>query len=447
MLACGDERNPFGAPLCAHLRAADAPINYVIWYTGSGLDAELLCLGCASERENGRPVDAGPVCEVCFSTAKEEAGQAVGTRGAPGILSRPAPFDAPLRETPLPTEAGAIADIAPVNGQRRSIWLLLAADGGLIRLDAGTGEWGRFGVATVPTEADHEPWAGHVLRRRLHVSPHGDLAAVVNDYGRYGQLIDLRSGRATFALDGGDYLQGTVPFSFAFAAVGGRLVAIHRTAWNRLDLSDPVSGALLSDRDPTSYRRGEAPPAHYLDYFHGALSVSPRGTQILDDGWVWAPSGIPRVWSLERWLAENVWESEDGPTTRDLCLRAYYWGQALTWIDEGRVAVGGIGDDDEAMIDGARVFDITSRDGAADPGRPKRPWVRELTAFAGPAGDFFSDGTWLYSTGVEGLSRWNLEDGARTGQIPAFRPTHHHRGAGELAQLRDGVLVRRYISG
>jgi hypothetical protein len=30
----------------------------------------------------------------------------------------------------------------------------------------------------------------------------------------------------------------------------------------------------------------------------------------------------------------------------------------------------------------------------------------------------------------------------RTGHLQDFRPTHHHRGAGELVQLIDGVLVR-----
>jgi hypothetical protein len=144
------------------------------------------------------------------------------------------------------------------------------------------------------------------MKRRLHCSKRGEFAVVVNDYGRYGQVIDLRSGAVTFALDGGDYHPATVPFSFAFADMFGCVVAVHRTALNRLDVSDPSTGELLTQRSPTSYRSGEERPEHYLDYFHGALYLSPSGAHILDDGWVWHPVGVPTVWSLNRWMSQNV---------------------------------------------------------------------------------------------------------------------------------------------
>jgi hypothetical protein len=276
----------------------------------------------------------------------------------------------------------------------------------------------------------------------LYASAGGDFAAVVNDYGRYGQIVDLRSGTMTVALDGGEYHPETVPFSFAFTKLRGRVVAIHRTAWNRLDVSDPLTGELLTDRQLTACQQEQARPEHYLDYFHGALYPSPGGTQVVDDGWVWHPVGIPTTWSLDRWLADNVWESEDGPTRTGLCARSYYWDHAITWLDDTRVVVGGIGDDDQAMIDGARVFDVT-RPGKPGPGwREDWPWARELTAFPGPAGLFFSDSRWLYSSDRIGLSRWDVNDGARTGYCEGFRPTHHHRAAGELAQLGDDILVR-----
>jgi hypothetical protein len=105
--------------------------------------------------------------------------------------------------------------------------------------------------------------------------------------------------------------------------------------------------------------------------------------------------------------------------------------------------VGGIGDDEAMMIDGARVFDVTLPDG---PGRREHD-ARELTAFAGPAGSFFSDGRWLFSSDPTGLSRWDCDDGARTGHLPGFRPTHYHRAAGELVQISGGVLVRWEVTG
>jgi hypothetical protein len=115
------------------------------------------------------------------------------------------------------------------------------------------------------------------------------------------------------------------------------------------------TGELLTSRGPTSYSADQRHPEHYLDYFHGALFVSPGSARVLDDGWVWHPVGIPSAWSTRRWL-ENAWESEDGPTRVDICPRDYYWNGPFAWLDE------------------------------------------ERNSFAGPAGLFFSDGEWLFSS-------------------------------------------------
>jgi hypothetical protein len=437
MLACGHERPPFGDPVCPHLRACREPwLSYVKWYTGSGMDVELLCETCTREREEGHRILLERVCEECFFRVKDDVGDLAGKRGQAEFRVRSEPFQTVLRKTVLPSHMGRIVDVAPVEDAGRSIWLLLSEDGRLYRLDVDTLEAVAVGFASVPTEPDHQPWNNQALRRRLHVSRRGELAAVVNDYGRYGELIDLRSGKVTLALDGGSYDPETVPFSFAFAEMRGRTVAIHRTAWNRLDISDPASGELLTDRGPTQYQHGEERPEHYLDYFHGALYVSPGGTRVLDDGWVWHPIGVPATWSLERWSAGNVWESEDGPTRKTLCARAYYWDHAVTWMDETRVVLGGLGEDDLDMIDGARIFDV------ALPEAPDSRRVREINAFPGPAGRFFSDGTWLFSSDATGLSRWDSNDGARTGHFQGFQPTHYHRGAREFVRLTDAALVR-----
>jgi hypothetical protein len=323
--------------------------------------------------------------------------------------------------------------------------LMLTVSGTIIRWDADTGEWDQLGSVDVPAEPDFKPpWYGNVLKRRLHASGDGNFAAVVNDYGRYGQVMDLRSGKVTLTLDGGQYYPETVPFSFAFAEARGRVVAVHRTDWNRLDVSDASTGELLTDR-PTR-RQGQERPEHYLDYFHGALYLSPRGTYIADDGWFWHPLGIPRVWSLDCWLSENVWESEDGPTKIKLCARNYYWGHGVSWIDERYIAIEGIGDDDALMIDGVRIFDLTLSSDVHHFPDLDTSRAHEFKAFPGPAGVFFSDGMRLFSSDSTGLSRWDIGDGARTGLILNFWPTRHHRGANELIQLIDDTIVRWEIS-
>lgn len=416
--------------MCVHLRMIQEGecIVYVKWYLGKGLDTDFMCHDCTKARESGAAVAVEPVCQECFERIALEDCEAGSIRGKPEIRERLLPMNTVLQRSPLPRDLGTIVDIAPIEGEGESLWILLAEDGGISRFDAVTGDWKRLASASVPSEPD-TAWNGHHLRPRLHASPRGDFAAVVNDYGRYGQVIDLGSGMVTSHLDGGDSSQCTVPFSFAFAEVHGRPVAIHRTAWNRLDLSDAATGKVISGRGPTSYSQGEARPKRYLDYFHGALHLSPGG-QIADDGWVWHPWGAVSTWSLEAWLS-NPWESENGLTLKCLCSRAYYWDSGMAWLNDHVLAVGGIGEDDDVIVDGARIFEIDQKGEAL-----------EAHTFAGPAGVFFSDGASLFSSDGMGLSRWDPSEGTRTGHFSGFQPTHHHRRAGELAEVRDGALLR-----
>lgn len=90
----------------------------------------------------------------------------------------------------------------------------------------------------------------------------------------------------------------------------------------------------------------------------------------------------------------------------------------------------------------ARIFDVTALGDAGPHWRSDWRWARELKAFPGPAGKFFSDGISLFSSTESGLSRWSIEDGARTGCLQGFQPSQHHRGAGELVQLKGHELVR-----
>jgi hypothetical protein len=289
-----------------------------------------------------------------------------------------------LERTALPATAGTIVDIAPIEGTGRSTWLTLAEDGRLARFDCDSLEWAEVAACTLVAEMD-KPYYPRP-RRRLHAAPGGDFAAVVNDRGQFGQIIDLRSGRETLTFNGGDYHSDQTPFAFTFAKVGGRLVAIHRTDWNRLDVSDPRSGELLTQRFPTTYTYGkEERPEHYLDYFHGELTLSPSGTQILDNGWVWGSEGVPIVWNLERWISANAWESEDGPTRQSFCGRESW---EATWIDETRIAIGELDEDDTGMKHGTGIFAVAlpgdERTAGARPARsqPSRGLSAPFSAMA-----------------------------------------------------------------
>jgi hypothetical protein len=228
-------------------------------------------------------------------------------------------------------------------------------------------------------------------------------------------VFDLDTGSATMALDRGDYQTEHSNFPAAFAEVDGRTVLIHATEWNRLDVSDPRTGELLTARPTPVYRRDEPRPEHYLDYFHGGLAVSPTGAYVADNGWVWHPFGVVAVWDVRRWLRENPWESEDGPSMRSLCHRAYYWDGPLCWLGSDRLAVWGYGADDEWLIPAVRVFDATT--GA------EGHW------FAGPTGDLISDGYLFSCDPAGGTSVWDVETGERLLLDGEFCPRRYHPGA------------------
>lgn len=275
----------------------------------------------------------------------------------------------------------------------------------------------------LPAEED-AAWCNRHLTPRLIVSPDARFCAIVNDYGRYGVVVDLQSRTITLHLDRGAYHPETQPFPAAFAVHQDRCVLIHGTDWNRVDVSDAATGKLLIERAPTSYVKGEERPEHYLDYFHGRLHVSPGSEWILDDGWVWQPFGAPSSWSLKDWLENNIWEAEDGPSHKQLCWRDYHWDVPMTFLDNHTVAISGLGDDDEEMEPGARVFDVRSGE--------------EINSFAGPSGLFFSDGQQLLSSEANGLHFWDVHKGVLSDQIESFRPQFQIPGA--LMQIEDDLM-------
>jgi hypothetical protein len=405
-------------------------VDYYRWFSGVGLvEVELLCVECLARRRAGESIEIVSICEPC-RVVLEDVGIQDGIFGTPEVLVRLEPTDTTLRETSLPWSSEEIVGIAPIESTH-AFWLVVLRDGSVGRLHADSGEVDDVcSVELPPAEPDHQPWVGHLLTPRLHVSVDARFAAIVHDYGQYGRAYDLRTGRCTLELDGGRYHANTVPFSFAFVEHRGRTVAIHRTEWNRLDASDPETGDLLTERGPTSYGRGEEPPEHYLDYFHGRLVVSPDGRRVVDDGWVWHPVGIPRVWDLRRWLETNVWESEEGPRT--LTQRWYYWDHGICWLDPDHIALEGIGDDDDEMIGGVRIFTVAA----------SGIWARELAAFAGPSGRFFSDGRRLFAAGTDGLTIWEVGTGALVARIDGFTPSWQHSHGRELAEISGQRLLR-----
>ncbi|MEU6487146.1 hypothetical protein [Streptomyces sp. NPDC046887] len=418
-LVCGHDAPPYGRPLCAHLRVADQA-GYTIRYTGVGMEARNVCDAC----KDASSVEAEPVCEECFDAAVDDAR---GIAGSPEIIERPVPLGAVVDERPLPAGLGTVVDLA-VTARG---WLLLCEDGRLVLWDPHEDHHTEVARCHIAPEKGSEPWLGRQQVRRLHASPDGRFAAVVIDYGRRGQILDLTTGSVTEDLDNDGYHSDTVPFSLAFTVHEGRTLALHRPVWNRIAACEAETGRLVTGI-PVDER------ADWTGLFHGTVLPSPDGTRIASDGWFWHPLGSVAVWNLAAWLAEGeaAWPESAGWTS--VAHADYYWDRPMVWLDDDRLVVGGIGEAEELMVDGATVYAFTGEDGA-------EPVTEAVFAGpkTGPKERFHVLGGLLFSSGESGMEVWDPADGARLGTVPGLRPTHLDRSAGELLQLDTGAGVVR----
>ncbi|MGW4690022.1 hypothetical protein ACWEPM_34790 [Streptomyces sp. NPDC004244] len=428
-LACGHDAPAYGLPVCEHIRTATDEVDFSIHYTGQGYEHQRICALCREEAEHGRPVTTGRICEDCSDTSY---GSVVGSVGRPETIdaSRPVPGAGPL--VPFPAETGTVLDLAPTE---RGL-LLLAADGRILLWDAETGSCTHLATTGVTVPADAKPWSGHHKALRLHASRNGRFAAVVVDFGRTGEVIDLTTGTVTIALENDGYHSDTVPYSLLFTEHAGRDVVLHRTRWNRIAGTDPATG------EPVLLMPESEKEAAWAHSFHGALHLSPGGTRLASDTWLWHPLGQPVTWDLARWFAdgESAWTGEQPAVEfRRLPPCEYHWNRPMVWLDEARIVLGGLGDDDEAVVPGARVFDVTRMVDLGVHGSGPD----ETATFGGPEGRFFAADGLLYSAGGPGLEIWDPTSGARIGSVPGFHPTHHDTVRRELVQLTADGIRRR----
>ncbi|MEO8701018.1 MAG: hypothetical protein ABI867_13300 [Kofleriaceae bacterium] len=374
-------------------------------FTGRGIELELVCEACRESR------DLVDVCAACQARAAD--GGWSGVVGAPEIREQPSGLRFDHARIDL---APAMLDLQPVLGADRALWIGLAGDGRLWRWDMDRGVLDA--LAHVPPAID---LAQPVT---LRISRDARLAAVANTRAQHGAVIDLETGAPTLTLVREDAHEEHCDFSLAFVEHAGRTLLVHAPEWNRLDLVDARTGEVISTRESPRYERDTPRPDHYLDYFHCGLTVSPDQRWIADNGWVWHPVGVLSTWSIEAWLA-NVWESEDGPTRRDLCHRGYYWDGPVCWLDATRLAVFGYGEDDPLMP-AARIFDVTTGD--------------ELRWFPGPDGDFVFDRVLVAMHREHGATVWDVESGARLARDEA-RLRYYHPGAKVFVSAATGGSV------
>lgn len=396
---CPHPEAPEFGRVCRHMLAGEVP-SYLEHFTGRGKESWLACRGCA---EGGPQLGA---CAECWARIRGE-GDCAGVAGRPGVIERASTlwFAHEIRPLPGPNYT-ALHPLDRADTQRY-VGLTSAGALYLVDLDAQTAECiGSPSLSVV-----------HFSNRGQLVSGDGRFVACFDRQGRHGAVVEVATGRVTMRLDRGDYFVRNRAWSLAFFTHRGRTLLVHATDWNRLDVSDPATAELLTPREhpPTEER-----PPHYLDYFHCSLAVSPDGRWVADDGWAWSPVGVVRAWSLERWLEENVWESEDGPSARELCARDE-WDQSLCWLDERRLAVWGYGSTEGELAPAARLFEVEQG--------------REAGWFPlGGRGELVFD-EWLMCLGESSVDVYDADAGERLLHEGGFNQAIYHPGTRSLLSL------------
>lgn len=413
--------------ICAHLDPTQKHCGpYWKIFTGQGWHYGLCCPTCRRGEPLWREATQDEMDTI------EDRGYWEGVQGEPEVLRRPSGqtfLQVPLSLNELDSRT-VKAVVALTNG-----WLALTEKGELVAFDTATVHL----LTTVSLNL--------ALHLSLCVSPDESLVAVYETRGCQGLVLERSTGNPLSQFQRTDSHAEVSPFGIAFVEHENRSLLIYATAWNRLDISDPRTGQCLTERTLPTSQQGVSQP-HDMDYFHGALFPSPQGGWIADDGWVWHPIGVVLWWSLERWLAGNVWESEEASPSP--CARNGFWGGPICWIDETTLAVWGIGSDESWLLPGVRLFEMpTGRERRWFPGPPSS---RKGCEFWEPETPFHNgwmvyDEVLFVCSGEHGISVWDVRTGAWLLEDASFYPVSYQRSTKTfLSFCSDGTFLRSTLS-
>lgn len=179
----------------------------------------------------------------------------------------------------------------------------------------------------------------------LHPSNHSSIyfsapyIAVAETFGLNAAVIDTDSGYV-MRLSRENYHSDVCSFALGFVRHNNKTLLMHQTQWNRLDVTDPATGTLLTQRTIDHSQQ-----KNYLDYFHSRLHISPGKNNFLINGWIWGPQDNVRCGEVGTFL--NQYE----PSTMHVDYsNGYNWDRPATFINDD-VFVIGVDDPDPALYD------------------------------------------------------------------------------------------------
>src|SRR5579862_7249410 len=148
-------------------------------------------------------------------------------------------FETEVVDLPRLYDESPAFDIQPIHSSEKSEWMVLKGSGELVIVDFGDRSIRSLGkVDDLAFDRKQEAM--------LRLSDDGRFAAIANRRSVKGTVIDLFTGRTTMSIYREDYYAEHCPFPLAFVQTDSKWLLIHATHWNRLDVSDPATGELLT---------------------------------------------------------------------------------------------------------------------------------------------------------------------------------------------------------
>ncbi len=224
----------------------------------------------------------------------------------------------------------------------------------------------------------------------------------VGDDVNQGVVIDAKDGRVQLHLNNGSYYSSLAPFPVCFALHKGKIVVVHATEWDRLDVTDIESGQILTKRNFDMLPKFPETEKFGMTEWPGLIIPSPSLEKVAVQGWVWHPVGIFYSFNLRSWLENNLWESDYIPE-RKIYAQMADWHFPFCWIDDTKVCISENGFDHKDPYY-TSVFNTETGEC--------------LLKFLGPTPNVFIYDKFLFSglkedddLLAEGLSIWSIDDG------------------------------------
>ena len=154
-----------------------------------------------------------------------------------------------------------------------------------------------------------------LLDRPIKIYYHFPYICVSERYGLNAAVVNI-TNKSIIKLSREDYKCDVSSYSIGFLERDGRVLLIHQTQWNRLDITDLETEELLTEREIIHRQTNETvtdkwgktvhkvEKKNYIDYFHSLFHISPDGKHFLSNGWVWQPSDNIICFETERFLKE-----------------------------------------------------------------------------------------------------------------------------------------------